>query len=93
MASLGLITGTPFSLILFQKASQEAAGSAIRNRYMNRALGIQFIIMATSYYTHKKTMGCLDRYSQKYLSSLNDEAILNFEKEDPKRINKLGNNL
>lgn len=59
---------------------------------MNRAFIIQGIILMGSYYVYKRTLNILDRYSNKYLSNLQDEEILNFEKQDPKAINLMGNN-
>jgi hypothetical protein len=90
---IGMIFGTPYSLILIQKASEEASGSALRNRYMGRALGIQTLVILGSYLTYNKTMNVLDKYSSKYLNDLSDEELLNFEKQDPQTVNQKGNSI
>lgn len=36
-------------------------------------------------------MGTLDQYADKYLNHLDDDSIKNFEKQDAKVINKVGN--
>jgi hypothetical protein len=85
--------GTPWSLLLFNRATQEASGSAVRTRLLNKAFGIQIIAIIGTYWTYKSTIGALDKYSAKYLSQLDDAAILSFEKQDPKSINLSANNI
>ena len=91
ISGFGMIFGTPYSLILFQKASQEVGGSNIRKILINRAIGVQLFVLASSYWTFKQTTKCLDNYSKKYLQGLDDTQILNFEKQDPKEINQKAN--
>ncbi|CAI2372912.1 unnamed protein product [Moneuplotes crassus] len=91
LSGFGLIFGTPYSLILFQRATQEASGSSLRYRMMNRAFFLQILILGSSYYTYRNAVTTLDKYSQKYLRNLGDEEIMNFEKQDPKIINKKAN--
>jgi len=76
---------------LFQRATQEASGSSLRYRMMNRAFFLQILILGSSYYTYRNAVTTLDKYSQKYLRNLGDEEIMNFEKQDPKIINKKAN--
>lgn len=90
-SGIALIFGTPYSIILFQRATQEASGSALRHRLINRAIGVQALVMIGAYYSYKSTLGALDKYSAKYLSGLDDQALLNFEKQDPKAINQKAN--
>jgi len=91
MSGMGLIFGTPYSLILFQKAAQESGGSSIRNRLMNKAFMIQLLVIGSSFLSYRSTIAALDQYSDKYLSNVEDEHLLKFDMLDPKIVNAEGN--
>ena len=91
LSGLAMLFSTPYWLISIQKAWSESSGSLMKNRMVSRALLLQTSILFGAYYSYKSTISTLDKYSDKYLKTLDDESLLHFENQNRFELNKMAN--
>lgn len=91
LSGLTMMLTTPYWLIMIQNAFSEARGSLMKNRLLSRAWAIQTAILFGAYYSYAANISTLDKYSDKYLKSLDDQTLLHFESQDRQAINRIAN--
>ena len=91
VSGLAMLFSIPYWLISIQKAWSNSSGSLMKNRMVNRALLLQTSILFGAYYSYKSTISTLDKYSDKYLKTLDDESLLHFENQNRFELNRMVN--